>query len=102
LIELLDLIAESDRQGVGLELTGVADGFHTATVLSMSDQSLGCGECGVSFTSSALASGAVERSPHGGDLAYTELVPGVHAMYRPTVKVLKPPAWPSCSREEHR
>ena len=65
LIELLDLIAESDRQGVGLELTGVADGFHSATVLSMLDQSLGCGKYGVSFASSALASGAVQRSPDG-------------------------------------
>jgi hypothetical protein len=65
LIELLDLIAESDRQGVGLELTGVADGFPPATVLSMSDQSLGCGECGMSFTSFALASSAVKKSSHG-------------------------------------
>ena len=27
-IELLDLVAELDRQGVGLKLAGVADGFH--------------------------------------------------------------------------
>ena len=28
-IELLDLVAELDRQRIGLELAGVADGFHT-------------------------------------------------------------------------
>ncbi len=28
LVELLDLVAELDREGVGLELAGIADGLH--------------------------------------------------------------------------
>ena len=28
LVELLDLVAELDRQRIGLKLAGVADGFH--------------------------------------------------------------------------
>ena len=29
LIELLDLVAELDREGIGLKLAGIADGFHS-------------------------------------------------------------------------
>ena len=36
----------------------------------------------------------------GSDLAYTGVAPGVHAMYRPTVKVMKAPAEPCCGRRE--
>ena len=62
LIQLLDLITESDREGIGLELTSVAHGFHAAAVLSMADKSMDFGSRGVSFTNSAPASAVVGES----------------------------------------
>jgi hypothetical protein len=62
LIQLLDLIAESDLEGVGLELTGIAHGFHSTAVLSMADKSMDFGSRGVAFTKSAQASAVVGES----------------------------------------
>ena len=80
LIELFDLVAELDRQGVRLEFAGVADGFHAWARLSLprvftSVSSLLSGD---NETHVKKKAGPIRRCPAGIMSQSLNLAPGRH------------------------